>query len=87
MIIAYGIHSAMFKIKKDIGEPAVSYGLFAQKQPGTKNYDFTSYLKFPRSYSVNWKYATDNLLSEVENGLQYRTELEKDKAYAVVFVK
>jgi len=76
-----------FRVKKEIGEPATSYGLFVQKQPGAAPFEFTSYLRYPRNYNMNWKYASDNLLDEMDDGLQYRTKLDKDKAYAVVFVK
>lgn len=76
-----------FNIKTMGLDPALSYGLFLQKQPGTKAFEISSILKYPRSFYVNWKYSSDNLLTEVADGLQYRTNLNKDKAYAVVFVK
>ncbi len=84
MVIKYKLP---FKVKNSGQDVATSYGMFFQKQPGTKAFETTSILKYPIDYYVNWKYSSDNLLSDVADGLQYRTKLNKDKAYAVVFVK
>lgn len=84
MVIKYKLP---FKVKKSGQDAATSYGMFFQKQPGTKAFETTSILRYPKDFYVNWKYSSDNLLTEVSDGLQYRTNLNKDKAYAVVFVK
>lgn len=84
MVIKYKLP---FKVKNSGQNVATSYGMFFQKQPGTKAFETTSILKYPRNYYVNWKYSSDNLLTEVSEGLQYRTNLNKDKTYAVVFIK
>ncbi|MFA6296659.1 MAG: DUF4012 domain-containing protein [Patescibacteria group bacterium] len=84
MVIKYRLP---FKVQKTGQDAATSYAMFFQKQPGTKAFETTSILKYPIDYYVNWKYSSDNMLTEVSDGLQYRTNLNKDKAYAVVFVK
>jgi len=84
MVIKYKLP---FKVKNSGKDAATSYAMFFQKQPGTKAFETTSILKYPKNYYANWKYSSDNMLTEVSEGLQYRTNLNKDKTYAVVFVK
>lgn len=75
-----------FKINFNNGEkPADSYSLLTQKQSGSIGSQFVSSIKFPKNFSIIWKYP-ENITKE-SNSLKLETNLDIDRFWGIVFTK
>lgn len=77
-----------FKILIAPENPAANYSLMVQKQSGTVGRDFYSQIIFPDTWKDVWRYGEEESFVNLERGkIGYRTVLDRDKAYALVFTK
>jgi hypothetical protein len=75
-----------FKINlENQDKPADSYSLLAQKQSGSVGSKFTSSIKFPKNYKIEWNYPEN--IENKGNELQVKTKLDVDKFIGLVFTK
>ncbi|MCD6149673.1 DUF4012 domain-containing protein [bacterium] len=74
-----------FKLEFNENKPADSYSLLVQKQSGSLGSRFSSAVKYPEDYKLEWS-CSDELKNE--NGkLEFESDLETDKFMGVVFLE
>lgn len=74
-----------FRLTHGLFDSAKSYQLTIQKQPGVDSVDFESVLVLPKGFKIYGKFSSDNLVSEDLGRIKYKTKLDTDKVYGVVF--
>ena len=61
-----------------------SYSLLAQKQSGSKGSDFSSIIKYPNDYKIEWSYP--NNVDESDGELKFSGKLDRDQFLGAVMV-
>ena len=74
-----------FKITLEENKPVNSYSLLAQKQSGSIGSNFSSSVKFPKNYKIEWSYPEN--IPKKESEIKIETELDVDRFMGIVFTK
>ena len=74
-----------FKVDINENKTVNSYSLLMQKQSGSIGSSFSSDIKFPKDYNVEWSYPEN--LNKKNNASEINTKLDIDKFIGLVFTK
>ena len=61
------------------------YTLLIQKQPGAKDNEIEKIIFLPKGLEVGWKYPVDEFVGEHNEMVKFRSDLDMDKYFGIVF--